>query len=105
MQMRRMCASAISRQSLDRLKTAVTAQRLEEIGRDIATPDRLAVLPGGIALLTALFDTLGIERMRMSGGGLREGVLVMLARGELPGVPVLRESPDQRIEFNGRSRA
>jgi exopolyphosphatase/guanosine-5'-triphosphate,3'-diphosphate pyrophosphatase len=36
---------------------------------------RAAVFPGGVAILSALFRGLGIERMQVSGGALREGLL------------------------------
>lgn len=85
MQVRRMCGSTISRRSLERLESAMIDQPLDELGRNIATPERLAVLPGGVVVLRAIFDELGIDRMKMSPGALREGVLVMLAQGRLPG--------------------
>ena len=36
---------------------------------------RAAVFPGGVAILSALFKSLGIQRMQVSGGALREGLL------------------------------
>lgn len=89
MQVRRLCGSAISRKGLDRFKSAMIEQRLDDLGEGIVTPERMAILPGGVALLSALFDVLEIQRMAMSPGALREGVLVMLARNALPGAPVL----------------
>src|SRR6478609_7207497 len=38
-------------------------------------PNRAPVLPGGVAIMTAVFDELGIERMAVSEGALRHGVL------------------------------
>lgn len=38
-------------------------------------PERAPVIAGGVAILTALFDGLGIELMGTSQGALREGVL------------------------------
>jgi exopolyphosphatase/guanosine-5'-triphosphate,3'-diphosphate pyrophosphatase len=38
-------------------------------------PERASVLPGGLAILIALFKSLEIEAMRESTGALREGVL------------------------------
>jgi len=38
-------------------------------------PDRTAVLPGGVAIMQALFDGLGIELMTPASGALREGLL------------------------------
>ncbi len=37
--------------------------------------DRAGVLPGGVAILTAVFEGLGIERMETTGGSMREGLL------------------------------
>ncbi len=37
--------------------------------------DRAPVLPGGVAILLAVFESLGIERMHATGGALREGLL------------------------------
>jgi exopolyphosphatase/guanosine-5'-triphosphate,3'-diphosphate pyrophosphatase len=37
--------------------------------------DRAPVLPGGLAVLIAVFETLGIEQMRVSEQALREGLL------------------------------
>lgn len=38
-------------------------------------PDRIPVLPGGFAILYAVFQALGIEHMRAAESALREGVL------------------------------
>jgi exopolyphosphatase/guanosine-5'-triphosphate,3'-diphosphate pyrophosphatase len=37
--------------------------------------DRAAVLPGGVAIMLAVFEELGIERMAVAEGSLRHGVL------------------------------
>ncbi len=37
--------------------------------------DRAPVLPGGVAILLAVFESLDIERMHATGGALREGLL------------------------------
>ena len=37
--------------------------------------DRAAVIPGGLAIMLAAFSELGIERMAVSEGALRHGVL------------------------------
>lgn len=37
--------------------------------------DRAKVLPGGVAILSAIFESLAIERVLISSGALREGVL------------------------------
>ena len=38
-------------------------------------PERAPVFPGGVAILMATFEALGIERMEVSDGALREGLL------------------------------
>jgi exopolyphosphatase/guanosine-5'-triphosphate,3'-diphosphate pyrophosphatase len=38
-------------------------------------PNRAPVLPGGVAIMKAVFDELGIEAMKVSEGALRHGVL------------------------------
>ena len=44
--------------------------------------DRAPVLPGGLAILTAIFEELGIDQMQYSDGALRLGVLYdVLGRG------------------------
>jgi len=66
----------ITRAGLDSLRT-----QLVRLGR--ASPDNLPglradrapVLPGGLAILLAVFDAFGIEKMNVSEGALRQGVL------------------------------
>jgi len=44
-------------------------------------PDRIPVLPGGLAILSAIVSELGIERMQLATGALRQGILYdMLGR-------------------------
>lgn len=38
--------------------------------------DRISVLPAGVAILNAIFDELGIERLRTASASLREGILI-----------------------------
>lgn len=66
----------ITRDGLDRLRSQL-------IKHERADPDRIAglrkdrapVLPGGVAIMVAAFDELGIEKMVVSEGALRHGVL------------------------------
>jgi exopolyphosphatase/guanosine-5'-triphosphate,3'-diphosphate pyrophosphatase len=66
----------ITREGLDRLRSQL-------IKHERADPDRIAglrkdrapVLPGGLAIMLAAFDELGIEKMAVSEGALRHGVL------------------------------
>jgi exopolyphosphatase/guanosine-5'-triphosphate,3'-diphosphate pyrophosphatase len=45
-------------------------------------PDRFKALPGGVAIMSALFDALGIESLTFTSGALREGLLYEM-RGEV----------------------
>lgn len=56
-------------------KAMVAAGSVRSLALRGLDPDRVAVLPGGVAILLALFDGLGIERMTPSSGALREGLL------------------------------
>ena len=38
-------------------------------------PDRAEVLPGGLAIMSAIVEALGIERIEISSGALRQGIL------------------------------
>jgi exopolyphosphatase/guanosine-5'-triphosphate,3'-diphosphate pyrophosphatase len=66
----------ITREGLDRLRSLL-------IKHERADPDRIAglrkdrapVLPGGVAIMVAALDELGIEKMTVSEGALRHGVL------------------------------
>ena len=46
--------------------------------------DRKPILAGGLAVLRAAFDLLGIEQMRHTDGGLRHGVLVEMLESNAP---------------------
>jgi exopolyphosphatase/guanosine-5'-triphosphate,3'-diphosphate pyrophosphatase len=66
----------ITRAALARLRAALIDARqvglLELAGLN---PERAPVFPGGVAILDATFDALGIERMQVADGALREGLL------------------------------
>ena len=57
---------------LDRLLKAQNAERLKIEGMK---EDRRAVIGGGVSVLRAVFDLLGIEQMEAAQGALRHGVL------------------------------
>ncbi|MCB1748471.1 MAG: exopolyphosphatase [Gammaproteobacteria bacterium] len=66
----------ITPQSLARLKQAlVDAGHVDKLTLDGLSDERRPVLPGGVAILAATFEALGIERMRVSPSALREGLL------------------------------
>jgi len=66
----------LTREGLERLRSLL-------IKHEEADPDRIAglrpnrapVLPGGLAIMSAALDELGIEAMKVSDGALRHGVL------------------------------
>lgn len=66
----------ITAKGLKRLRRALldarTTRRLDLNG---LPEERRATLPGGAAILSAIFESLQIERMDPSGGSLREGVI------------------------------
>ena len=56
-------------------KALVRAKATDRIALDGLRPDRAPVLPGGLAILIAVFKSLRVEDMGCSTGALREGVL------------------------------
>ena len=66
----------ITRASLRKLRKAlVGAEAVGKLALPTLKPERAAVLPGGLAILSAIFDALEVEELRPSTGALREGVL------------------------------
>jgi exopolyphosphatase/guanosine-5'-triphosphate,3'-diphosphate pyrophosphatase len=69
-------ADGVPQKALGRLRDALieagSAERLELPGVDA---ERVPVLAGGVAILSAVFDEFGIDKMTASSGALREGVL------------------------------
>lgn len=69
-------ATAISAAGLERLIRELTkVGQVSELALPEITAERAPVFPGGLAILAELFDTLGIEQMRIAEGALREGLL------------------------------
>lgn len=56
-------------------KQLLQFERIDDIAIPNIKPERRQVFVGGVAILTAAFEALGIERMVYSDGALREGVL------------------------------
>ena len=78
---------------LDRLLAARSVERLRVDGM---REDRKPVIGGGLAVLRAVFDLLGIEQMNVAQGALRHGLLYeLLERDE--GVADLRSSTVARL--------
>ena len=66
---------------LERLKNKLIAQkRIEQLDLPGLTDDRRPIVAAGVAVLIALFQGLGIERMEYSDGALREGLLYEFAQ-------------------------
>jgi exopolyphosphatase/guanosine-5'-triphosphate,3'-diphosphate pyrophosphatase len=67
---------AVTVPALRRLREAlVDAGQVSKIELPGVSAERAVVLPGGVAVLSAVFESLGIERMEVAGGALREGLL------------------------------
>lgn len=54
---------------------AIAAEELEKLRLPGISDDRLAVLPGGLAILAELIDVLSLKGLKATEGGLREGLL------------------------------
>jgi exopolyphosphatase / guanosine-5'-triphosphate,3'-diphosphate pyrophosphatase len=68
--------SGITRDGLKKLEEKLLEfQRMEDINLAGLNSQRSNVIVPGVAITAALFDELGIDVMRISGGALREGVL------------------------------
>lgn len=69
-------ATTITKAGLDELRKAlVDARHVDEISLAGLTADRARVLPGGLAILCGIFESLQLEHMEATGGALREGLL------------------------------
>ena len=67
---------AITAKGLRRLRKAmVSAGHWKDLELEELAEDRAPVLAGGVAILSAIVDGLGIQRMKASRGALREGLL------------------------------
>lgn len=83
-------AGLITREALDwLLERLLKAQSAERLRMDGMKDDRRAVIGGGVSVLRAVFDLLGIEQMQVAQGALRHGALYDLLDRE-------HEQTDQR---------
>jgi exopolyphosphatase/guanosine-5'-triphosphate,3'-diphosphate pyrophosphatase len=68
--------AGITREGLDKLvKKIIKAGKLGKLKINGLSEERRPVFAGGVAVMTAIFNALEIEFMRISDGSLREGVL------------------------------
>ncbi|HWA13261.1 MAG TPA: exopolyphosphatase [Burkholderiales bacterium] len=69
-------ASGITRDGIEKLRSALIkagdTARLDLAG---LKEDRIAVLPGGFAIMSAIFSELDVEHMALAGGAMRQGIL------------------------------
>jgi exopolyphosphatase/guanosine-5'-triphosphate,3'-diphosphate pyrophosphatase len=86
----------ITPEGLQRLRTALLdAGEVSRIRIGGIKPDRQEVIAGGVAVLSAVFDTLGVRSMQPARGALRLGVLYdLLGRREQKD---LRDATAQRM--------
>jgi exopolyphosphatase/guanosine-5'-triphosphate,3'-diphosphate pyrophosphatase len=69
-------SQGITREGLDRLRSLLIKFEYADADRLAGLrADRAPVLPGGLAIMLAVFDAFGLEKMSVSGGALRQGVL------------------------------
>ena len=72
----RFAVEGITREGLQKLKALLV--KIEEADPEAIAglrPNRAPVLPGGLAIMIAAFDALGLESIKVSEGALRHGVL------------------------------
>lgn len=72
----------ITAEGLEKLKGLVLRHdRVEDLNLPSLRPDRAVVLPGGLAIMSALFDELRVRNMLLANGAMRQGILYdMLGR-------------------------
>jgi exopolyphosphatase / guanosine-5'-triphosphate,3'-diphosphate pyrophosphatase len=69
-------AEGLTREGLDKLRSLLIKHEKADPDRIAGLrPNRAPVLPGGVAIMLAAFDALGLESMKVSDGALRHGVL------------------------------
>ncbi|MCC6878240.1 MAG: exopolyphosphatase [Rhodocyclaceae bacterium] len=76
LEMNGLSETGITRDGLERLRSLLLhAGDLGKLTLQGLRPDRIPVLPGGLAIMLAVFKEFGLERMIFSDGALRLGVL------------------------------
>ena len=68
--------SGINREGLEKLRSSlIDAGNISKIDLPGLRADRLPVLPGGVAIMKAVFDELGVNQMNIASGAMRQGIL------------------------------
>jgi len=76
LELNRFANGSITRDGLERLRgRLIQAGHAERAGLAGMRPDRVPVIPGGVAIMSAVFKEFGLEEMVFSEGALRLGVL------------------------------
>ncbi len=76
LELNRFADGSITREGLDRLRLRlIQAGDPANAGLQGMRPDRVPVIAGGVAIMSAVFKEFGLERMTFSEGALRLGVL------------------------------
>ncbi|MDK2122834.1 exopolyphosphatase [Parachitinimonas caeni] len=76
MELNGLSAGGITLEGMEKLRSIMLkAGQLDAIQLNGLRPDRRPVLPGGFAIMSAVFAELGIEKMSITLGALRDGVL------------------------------
>lgn len=90
----------VTREGLDwLLERLLKAQSVERLKIDGMKEDRRAVIGGGVSVLRAVFDLLGITQMETAQGALRHGVLYDLVERDHE-LTDLRAASVQRLAHN-----
>ena len=76
MELNDLSTGGITREGMDKLRSIMLrAGHIDAVQLNGLRPDRRPVLPGGFAIMSAVFAELGIEKMIITLGALRDGVL------------------------------
>ena len=77
-------AGSVTQEGLDWLQDKLlVAQNIDRLRLAGMREDRKTIIAGGLSVLRALFELLGIKRLEQASGGLRHGLLQdMLGRGQ-----------------------
>lgn len=89
----------VSRKGLDWLvQRMLQARNASALQLDGLKDDRRPVIGGGVSILLALFDALGIEEMHVSVGALRQGVLHDLLKRQQPTTDIRSQTVNKLME-------
>ncbi|AGX86958.1 Ppx/GppA phosphatase family protein [Candidatus Symbiobacter mobilis] len=76
----------------------IAAGNAENLAMEGIKEDRKAIIGGGVSILRALFDLLGIQTLRQASGGLRHGLLADLMNRDSQHTDVQAHTVDRLVE-------